>query len=44
VIDMDAHVKAIVDQAPPPTPEQIARLRLILCGSQIKEARADEAA
>lgn len=44
MIDMDAHVKAVVDQAPPPSPEQIAHLRLILCGSKTKEVGADVAA
>lgn len=36
-MDMDAYVRALVDQAPPPSAEQIARLRLILSGSQIRE-------
>jgi len=44
MLDMDAYVKAVVDQAPPPSPEQLARLRLILCGSQIPEEGADVAA
>lgn len=44
MFDMDAHVKALVDQAPQPSPEQIARLRLILCGSQITEEGANVAA
>ncbi|GGO83456.1 hypothetical protein [Nonomuraea cavernae] len=44
MFDMAAHVKALVDQAPPPTPEQIARLRLILMGSEIKGEGVDVAA
>lgn len=44
MIDMDAYVKAVVDEAPPLSPEQIARLRVILCGSKTKEEAADEAA
>lgn len=44
MIDMQAHVRSVVDQAPPPSPEQIARLRLILCGSLPKEESADVAA
>lgn len=41
---MQAYVKAVVDQAPPPSPEQLARLRLILCGSTTSVENADAAA
>lgn len=45
LLDMDAYVKAVVDQAPPPCSEQLARLRLILCGSsRTNEEAADVAA
>lgn len=44
MIDMDAYIKAVVDQAPPPSPEQIARLRLILCGSRTDEGGVNAAA
>jgi hypothetical protein len=44
MFDMDAYIKAVVDQAPPPSPDQLARLRLILCGSKTKEEGADVAA
>ncbi|MFI7134199.1 hypothetical protein ACIBQ1_51635 [Nonomuraea sp. NPDC050153] len=44
MFDMHAYVKAVVDQAPPPSHEQLARLRLILVGSQISEEGADVAA
>ncbi|WP_281284111.1 hypothetical protein [Nonomuraea deserti] len=43
MFDMAAHVKTLVDQAPQPSPEQIARLRLILCGSHMKEEGANAA-
>lgn len=32
MIDMEAHIRAVVDSAPPPTPEQIARIQLIIAG------------
>ncbi|MEV4183093.1 hypothetical protein AB0J28_16845 [Streptosporangium canum] len=43
---MAAHIRAVVDMAPPPSPEQIARIRLILLGStaEIKGEGADVAA
>ncbi|MBB6351873.1 hypothetical protein FHU36_008456 [Nonomuraea muscovyensis] len=44
MLDMQAFVKAVVDQAPPPSREQLARLRLILCGSRSNEEGADVAA
>jgi hypothetical protein len=43
MIDMDAYVKAVVDQAPPPSADQIARLRLILMGSLTQGEKADAA-
>lgn len=44
MISIEAHIRAVVGQAPPPTAEQIARLRLILSGSVQREEAADEAA
>lgn len=32
MIDIHAHVRAAVERLGPPTPEQIARIRLILAG------------
>ncbi|ACZ84843.1 hypothetical protein [Streptosporangium roseum] len=34
-LDMDAHIKALVAQAPPFTPTQVARLQVILWGPQV---------
>jgi len=33
MIDINAHVRAAVERLGPPTPEQIARLRLIIAGN-----------
>jgi hypothetical protein len=41
---MDQHMQALVDAAPPPSPEQIARLRLIFSGVITKGEGADAAA
>ncbi|WP_260617438.1 MULTISPECIES: hypothetical protein [unclassified Microbispora] len=38
MIDMEAHIRAVVRELGPPTPEQIARLRLIFAGASVQEA------
>lgn len=49
MIDIHEHVRRLVAQAPPPTPEQIARLRLIFSGralsspANVREARTEAA-
>jgi hypothetical protein len=36
MIDIQAHIKALVAAAPPPSPEQINRLRLIFWGTPLR--------
>lgn len=53
MIDMAAHIRGVVEKLGPPTPEQIARIRVILWGplpftavlpvSEIPEQAADAA-
>jgi hypothetical protein len=40
VIDIAARIQAVVDELGPPTPEQIARLRLILAHCEPEAADA----
>ncbi|MEU8276488.1 hypothetical protein ACFYOK_35960 [Microbispora bryophytorum] len=44
MIDIEAHVRAVVQDLGAPTPDQIARLRLILTGWQSTEETTDAAA
>lgn len=41
-LDMAAHVRSVVDRLGPPTPEQVAKIRLILWGGQAVPAAQDE--
>lgn len=44
MIDINAHVRAVVDAAPPPTADQVARIRLILWGPQLQTPKPVPAA